>query len=66
MTVQQIGRLFRDANPSLTSRSLAVACAQGKLTEVRICMDKKLRTQRCGNEVRNSCGNKPVHIPRLT
>lgn len=62
LRAQEISRLLRDANPAMTSRTLAVNCAQGRLSEVRICMDRDLKPRACGNGVRDSCGSGQVRL----
>lgn len=63
LSVQQLTKLVRDANPAITSRSLALVCARQELSEVRICLGKDLAPRACGNQVNSSCGTGSVRLP---
>lgn len=62
MSASELSSLLRDANPGLPSKSLAITCAQGKLSEVRVCLDKNLAPIACQTGVRNSCGAGAIEI----
>lgn len=55
MTVQQIEKLFGEANPGLSPEAIAVTCRKDKLADVRICMDKDLKVRDCRATVRDRC-----------
>jgi ribonuclease T2 len=64
LSAQQVSRLVRDANPTVTARSLVVECARRELTEVRLCLSREdLQPRTCGNKVTGSCGTAPVKVP---
>jgi ribonuclease T2 len=64
MTGQKIASLLRDANPAVTSQSLALVCNGHELSEVRICLSKDdLKPRPCGSQVNGSCGTAPVKVP---
>jgi ribonuclease T2 len=64
MTSQQIASLVRDANPAVTSKSMALVCSNHELSEVRICLSKDdLKPRACGSQVGSSCGTAPVKVP---
>jgi ribonuclease T2 len=63
MSAASISQAIRDANPSITNRSLAVTCSGPELAEVRVCLDKDLKPMACGAGVRNACRSGAVRIP---
>jgi ribonuclease T2 len=64
MTGQQIVAALKDANPALTSKSLALTCSHQEFSEVRICLSKDdLKPISCGSQVSGSCGTAPVKVP---
>jgi ribonuclease T2 len=62
LTAAQIVAAFEQANPSLTARSIALRCRGPQLEEVRICLSRDLRPERCGRDVRSHCGSGPLTI----
>lgn len=40
---------FTEANPGLTDDMLVVTCSKGRITEVRLCLDRELVPRRCGS-----------------
>ncbi|MDR1827487.1 MAG: ribonuclease T2 [Methylobacteriaceae bacterium] len=63
LTVQQIKQAFSRANPGLLSNMTAVQCDRGILQEVRVCLEKNLRSfRRCGDDVRDRCSFGPVTL----
>jgi ribonuclease T2 len=64
MNGQKISSLLRDANTSITSKSIALICGGHELSEVRICLSKDdLKPRACGSKVSSSCGTAPVKVP---
>lgn len=57
----QILGLFTEANPSITSSSLAMSCGSNYLTAVEVCLDKQARPIACGKLP--SCRANSVRIP---
>ena len=55
MSVQQIEKLFNDANPGLGPDAIAVTCRKDRLAEVRICLDKDLKHRECRASVKDRC-----------
>jgi ribonuclease T2 len=54
---------FLESNPSLTADILTVTCADGKIDEVRICLDKTLTPRPCGADVARDCSLKAAELP---
>lgn len=46
---------FIEANPGLGRASVAVACGQGRIDEVRICLTGDLQPRPCGADVARGC-----------
>ena len=62
-TPQSIERAFGQANPGLRPDMMSVGCRRGALQEVRICMDKDLRSFRpCPEIDRQACRFGPIRI----
>jgi ribonuclease T2 len=49
-------RQFHEVNPAVDATNLVVSCRSRYLTELRICMDKELRIDRCGSDIKSKCG----------
>lgn len=64
-TAQNLERAFAAVNPGLRADTMAVACRQGALQEVRICLDKDLSGFRpCPSvDQASSCRFGPIRIP---
>jgi len=60
-----IERLFSTANPSLDAQGLSVACEDGRLEEVRICLTKQLEFRNCRQVDRQSCRARSLTIPPM-
>lgn len=63
MTAASISKAIRDANPSITNRSLAVTCSGPELAEVRVCLGKDLKPMACGSGVHDACRSGAVRVP---
>jgi ribonuclease T2 len=63
MTGAQIASEFLEANPSIPTNGLIVACGRGELSEVRVCLTRDLAPRACGAGVRSSCPAAPVDVP---
>ncbi|HEX5124341.1 MAG TPA: ribonuclease T2 [Rhodanobacteraceae bacterium] len=46
---------FRNANPGLTDEMMSLHCSRGELVEVRVCLDKNVTPQACGNRMQTRC-----------
>jgi ribonuclease T2 len=57
----EILSLFTQANPAISSKSLAISCGNNYLTAVEVCLDKTLHPIACG-PIR-SCRANTVRIP---
>jgi ribonuclease T2 len=62
LTAAQIVSAFEKANPSLTSRSIALHCRGAELEEVRICLLRDLHPALCGRNVHSRCRAGPLTI----
>lgn len=46
---------FLEANPQMRADQITITCADGRIDEVRICLDKDLNPRRCGADVIRDC-----------
>jgi len=46
---------FLEANSDMVADGVTVSCKQGRIQEVRICLDKDLSPRRCGADVLRDC-----------
>lgn len=60
---REVERLFARSNPGLAPEGIAVACEDGRFTEVRICMTKDLDFRDCPEVDRRGCRASPVVVP---
>jgi ribonuclease T2 len=60
-----VGTEFVDANPSLPPAGIAVLCSGRYLREVRICLDRHLRSRPCGRDIRSRCRGHEVIVRPL-
>lgn len=60
LSVDEIKRLFAEANPGLSPRGMAVICRGDRAAEVRVCLDRDLDFRQCGQDVRNRCRGEAV------
>lgn len=56
MTSADIEAAFVKANPGLGTDMMAVSCASGAFSEIRICLGKDLAFRSCGEVDRKACG----------
>lgn len=59
----EVENAFRVANPSLASDMIAVQCEDGRVSEVRICLDAQLAFTRCAAVDRRSCRGGRLTLP---
>lgn len=52
----ELEQAFIDANPSLSAEAITLHCSGGRLREVRVCLDLRLRPRSCGPDVAEACG----------
>ena len=50
-----VEKAFLEANPDLEAGGVTVACRQGRISEVRLCLDRALAPRRCGADVIRDC-----------
>ncbi|HLO75803.1 MAG TPA: ribonuclease T2 [Magnetospirillum sp.] len=55
LSVEQVEKLFIDANPGLDRKGLAVVCRGHQASEVRVCLDRDLKFRACARDVRPRC-----------
>ena len=66
LDTQAIKKDFMDANPGLDANEVAVLCDTRRLQEVRICLNKDLKTFRACPQVSNSsCRQPKVYLPSI-
>jgi ribonuclease T2 len=63
---QDLEREFIEANPRLTPDAITFECRGNYLREVRICLDLALEPRRCGRDVHEGCGSKPLTVRATT
>lgn len=59
----QIKALFRERNPAMPEDGVAVYCARGQLSEVRVCLGKDLQPTSCGAALKGQCKQNDLLIP---
>ncbi|HWW48878.1 MAG TPA: ribonuclease T2 [Xanthobacteraceae bacterium] len=59
----EVEEAFVRVNPGLTRSSIAVMCDRHRLSEVRICMDKRLNFRSCEEIDRRACRRDRVMMP---
>ena len=59
----EIERAFIDENPGLPSGAIAVTCVEGRLEEVRVCLNKELGFRACPEVDRRGCTLGSVAVP---
>lgn len=62
---REIEQLFRQANPGIPEKGVAVLCSGPELSEVRVCLDKNLGFGACGKGVRTQCRQGDIRIPPI-
>jgi len=60
---EEIVRLFRQSNPGIPDKGIAVICSGPQLSEVRVCMDKDLNFGACGKGVKTQCRAGDIRVP---
>jgi ribonuclease T2 len=58
-----VEKAFRLANPGLGDAAMAVACEDGRLTELRICMTRDLEFRSCRAVDRRGCRQRTIDLP---
>ena len=59
----RIEGLFEAANPGLSGGAIAVQCRRGRMTEVRVCLDKDLAFRMCPEVDARGCTGRPTLVP---
>lgn len=62
-SVEQVERMFADANPGLGRKGVAVMCRGNQAAEIRLCLDRDLGFRACGRDVRPRCKGGVAHFP---
>lgn len=55
MSGNDLRAALRRANPGLRDDMMNLHCSQGRLAEIRFCLDKDLGLRACGRRLRNAC-----------
>src|SRR5262249_22249585 len=55
MSADDIVQAFVAANAGWSKDDVAVTCKDGRLSELRVCLDKDLNPHRCGRDVSTHC-----------
>jgi ribonuclease T2 len=63
VTPQNVEDAFIKANPGLSRGAIAIGCARGRLTEVRLCLSKNLQFRDCPQIVKRSCRRDQLVMP---
>jgi ribonuclease T2 len=58
-----VEKAFRLANPGLRDAAMAVACQDGRLSEVRLCLTRDLDFRTCRAVDRRGCRQKSISVP---
>lgn len=56
---------FLEANPDLDPDGVTVACRDGYIAEVRICLTRDLAPRRCSPEARRDCSVRTAEMPKM-
>ncbi|WP_308916423.1 ribonuclease T2 [Jannaschia sp. LMIT008] len=56
---------FLEVNPDLSADGLTVTCREGRIREVRICLDRMLSPRRCGADVIRDCTLRDAAFPPI-
>jgi ribonuclease T2 len=62
-SARAVEEAFIAANPGLSATGIAVACDEGRLREVRICLTRNLDFRRCHEVDRRGCTDPRLAIP---
>jgi len=65
VTPDAVADAFVKANPGLTPNGLAVECSRKRLSEVRLCLSKRLEFRDCPDIARRSCRSDRLVMPPL-
>lgn len=60
-----IEEAFLEANPDMEADGVTVACRDGYIAEVRICLTRQLKPRRCSREVRRDCSASAAEMPMM-
>lgn len=63
MAPEAVETAFRLANPGLNDAAMAVACSDGRLAEVRICLTRDLAFRPCRAVDRRGCRDRSLDVP---
>jgi ribonuclease T2 len=54
---------FVEVNPGLSREGVTVTCRDGRLAEVRVCLDRDLRFRRCAPDAARDCRARELEVP---
>ena len=64
LRADELRGLLREANPGLRDDMMSLHCADDRLVEVRLCLDRELSPRRCGKRMGSACPqSRPIAIP---
>jgi len=63
VSARQAEQAFITENPGLAANGIAVACREGRLSEIRICLTRGLEFRRCENVDANGCQQSRLVMP---
>ncbi|WP_161141186.1 ribonuclease T2 family protein [Propylenella binzhouense] len=63
LSARAIEQMFVAENAGMSERGIAVACASGRLSEVRICMTRDLAFRRCPEVDEKGCSSRRLQVP---
>ena len=63
LSAGEINAAFHAANSRLPDDGMVVACRGAELSEVRVCLSRRLELISCGRSVRNSCPAVALQVP---
>jgi len=61
----EIAQLFRQSNPGIPEKGVAILCSGPELSEVRVCMGKDLSFGDCGKGVKTQCRSGKIRVPPI-
>jgi ribonuclease T2 len=65
LSAAEIRAAFHAANPRLPDDGMVVSCRGAELSEVRICLSRRLEPISCGRGVRSSCPAAVLQVPAV-
>ncbi len=63
LSTRDIEAAFLAANPEITEEGVSLVCRDGRLQEVRVCLDRDLKARDCTGLERRDCRRRALEIP---